>query len=167
MTFYLSKKPEPQCLERICESFKVERSTLQFGIALRLFVSHWEHAFAAKLTQHGLGDGRFSVLVHLHCAEPKGLRPSELAEKMGVTRGNLTGLLTGLEKTKLVGRTHESADRRSSRIQLKDKGRQLLNRIGSDYFRIYRDMQKALGRAQGKELQKALESWMNKTLGER
>ena len=79
---------------------------------------------AARLAPHGLSEGRF-VLLFLLEAAPDGLAPNALAERAGVTRATVTGLLDGLEHEGLIGRHAEPGDRRALRIGLTPKGRQV------------------------------------------
>lgn len=79
---------------------------------------------AALLAPHGLSEGRF-VLLFLLDAAPDGLAPNMLAERAGVTRATVTGLLDGLEREGLVARHAEASDRRALRIRLTRKGQQI------------------------------------------
>src|SRR5258708_36585078 len=52
-----------------------------------------------------LSEGKMGVLLLLHQAPHYRLTPSALAEAAAVTRGTMTGLLTGLDRAGLVKRT--------------------------------------------------------------
>ena len=60
-----------------------------------------EKALEVYLSEHGVSLSRFYVLTMLRRYEPDGLKPTDLADKIGVTRGNMTGLVDGLEKSGL------------------------------------------------------------------
>ena len=63
-------------------------------------------AFEDFFTSRGFSDGRFTLLM-MYVANPdlsQHPTPSELASFMGVTRGTVTGLLDGLERSGLVSR---------------------------------------------------------------
>jgi DNA-binding MarR family transcriptional regulator len=63
------------------------------------------------------------------------INPSTLAEKVGVKRATMTGLLDGLEKDGLVGRHAHPEDRRKISVRLTAKGRQVLEDMLPDYYR--------------------------------
>ena len=83
---------------------------------------------AALLAPHGLSEGRF-VLLFLLDAAPDGLAPNMPAERAGVTRATVTGLLDGLEREGLVARHAEASDRRALRIRLTRKGQQIAQQV--------------------------------------
>ena len=83
---------------------------------------------AALLAPHGLSEGRF-VLLFLLDAAPDGLAPNMLAQRAGVTRATVTGLLDGLEREGLVARHAEASDRRALRIRLTRKGQQIAQQV--------------------------------------
>ncbi len=76
-----------------------------------------------------LSRGRFMALSQLSLQGPDGLHPSELAQRIGVTRATITGLLDGLEREDLIKRFHSDADRRSVTACLTEKGTGLLKQI--------------------------------------
>lgn len=83
---------------------------------------------ARLLAPHGLSEGRFVMLFLLDTAS-EGLAPNELAERAGVTRATVTGLLDGLEREALIERHAVSHDRRALRIRLTDKGKQTAKQV--------------------------------------
>lgn len=76
---------------------------------------------AIRLGSHGLSEGRF-VLLFLLRDRTDGLAPHVLADRAGVTRGTITGLLDGLERDGLVRRTPDPEDRRRVRVMLTTSG---------------------------------------------
>ncbi|MFT7773089.1 MarR family winged helix-turn-helix transcriptional regulator [Roseateles sp.] len=89
---------------------------------------------AALLAPHGLSEGRF-VLLFLLNAEPAGLAPYALAERAGVTRATVTGLLDGLEREELIERHADAKDRRALCIQLTHKGRHVAEAVLTQHGR--------------------------------
>ena len=79
---------------------------------------------ATLLAPHGLSEGRF-VLLFLLDAAPGGLAPNALAERAGVTRATVTGLLDGLEREELIERHADVTDRRALCIRLTRKGKRV------------------------------------------
>ena len=76
---------------------------------------------AARLGRHGLSEGKF-VLLSLLRDVPEGLSPHALAERAGVTRGTITGLLDGLERDGFLARHADPSDRRKLQVRLSAKG---------------------------------------------
>lgn len=84
------------------------------GHTLGMLMERWAE-------RHGLSQGRMGVLFRLlRCGDtPLG----DLAEDLGSTPRNITGLVDHLEKDGLVERVPDPADRRSVRARLTEAGR--------------------------------------------
>jgi DNA-binding MarR family transcriptional regulator len=54
------------------------------------------------------------------------LTPSEIGDQLVVTRGNMTGLVKGLVRDKLVRRVRKPGDRRAHDLELTERGRGLV-----------------------------------------
>ena len=92
--------------------------------------------FGAHLARNKTSQGRFLVMMMLDRASaPGAMSPSEIADKLGVTRATVTGLLDGLEKDELISRQLHPEDRRAFCIQLTAKGRQFLAELLPDHYR--------------------------------
>ncbi len=96
----------------------------------------------AHLAQHDISQGRFGVLMALwgncHRAgnpREKPLTPAELADRTGVTRATMTGLVDTLERADLVTRKPHPEDRRMMSVCLTARGEALLERIMPEHFR--------------------------------
>ncbi|MGK5033237.1 MarR family winged helix-turn-helix transcriptional regulator [Janthinobacterium sp. MDT1-19] len=76
---------------------------------------------ATRLGRHGLSEGKFVLLCLLRDV-PEGLSPHTLAERAGVTRGTITGLLDGLERDGFLMRHADQFDRRKLLVRLSPKG---------------------------------------------
>ncbi|AZL04302.1 MarR family transcriptional regulator [Brevibacterium aurantiacum] len=79
-----------------------------------------DDACAHLLARHGLSEGRFAVL--LAVSERDDASPGWIAERLGVTRATVTGLLEGLVKSDFVVRMAAPGDRRSHNIKLTEAG---------------------------------------------
>jgi DNA-binding MarR family transcriptional regulator len=87
---------------------------------------------------HDLSSGRFTLLMLLYdkvAGEPLPQTPADLADKAGVTRATITGLVDTLERDGLVRREHDSGDRRMMLVHLTEKGRSALEGILPEHFR--------------------------------
>jgi DNA-binding MarR family transcriptional regulator len=89
-------------------------------------------------SEHNITPGRFTVLILLSDklgGEPLPQTPAELAEKAGVTRATITGLVDTLERDGLVRREHDSDDRRMMLVHLTQKGHATLREILPGHFK--------------------------------
>jgi DNA-binding MarR family transcriptional regulator len=88
--------------------------------------------------EHGMSPGRFTVMMLLYdklALSPVPLTPADLAEKAGVTRATITGLIDTLERDGLVTRKHDSGDRRMMLIHLTQKGQAILEKVLPLHFK--------------------------------
>ena len=96
----------------------------------------------SHLAQHDISQGRFGVLMALwgNCQRAdseteKPLTPAELADRTGVTRATITGLVDTLERAGLVTRKPHPDDRRMMSVGLTKRGSKLLTQIMPAHFR--------------------------------
>lgn len=92
----------------------------------------------AYLTEYGMTPGRFTVLMLLYdklSGECAPRTPAELAERAGVTRATVTGLVDTLERDSLVTRQHDANDRRMFRVRLTPKGVLALEGVLPGHFK--------------------------------
>jgi len=82
----------------------------------------------------GLSQGGFLILVILNRDPDTELTPSELSERIGVTRATTTGLLDTLAKDRLIERRGHKGDRRKLMVRLTDAGRRRLDALLPDYM---------------------------------
>jgi len=83
--------------------------------------SRLQVAVAERLREIGLSVPQCDVLTTL--SEEEGVSQQELAKRLYVTKGNISGLLDRLESAGLVERRPAAADRRQHSIHLTDPGR--------------------------------------------
>ena len=86
------------------------------------------------LGKHGLSQGRFLTLIVINRRPDTQINPSSLAEKVGVTRATMTGLLDGLERDGLIERVKHDGDRRKIGVKLKTEGINVLNNMLPEYY---------------------------------
>ena len=90
------------------------------------------------LSEHNMSPGRFTVMMLLYDkigGKPVPQTPADLAEKAGVTRATVTGLVDTLERDGLVTREHDSGDRRMMLVHLTPKGHSTLREILPGHFK--------------------------------
>jgi DNA-binding MarR family transcriptional regulator len=91
-------------------------------------------AFGESFALSGLSPGRYAVLMALF-ARDEALAPSAIAERLGVTRATVTGLIFGLASDGLIAYVAAGAgDRRRKAVALTAKGRRLLGAVVPDIF---------------------------------
>ena len=63
-----------------------------------------------------------------------GITPKELASRLGVTSGAVTGISTRLVEAALVRRVEHPDDRRSIQLELTERGFEVMDRIQEDFL---------------------------------
>lgn len=92
-----------------------------------------------RLAAHGLTGPSFNLLLVLeHADEP--LSPRQLAERLFVTPGTITGLLDTLERQGLVRRVRHPDDRRQLRIELADEALPVIAASTAEHFPRHREL---------------------------
>lgn len=87
---------------------------------------------AMRLAPHRLSEGKFVLLFLLH-GQDDDLSPHELAEKAGVTRATITGLLDGLERDGFIVRRFGLEDRRKIAVVLTRLGQELARDLFNEH----------------------------------
>ena len=114
--------------------------------------------------EYQLSMGKFMVLMLLQCSGD-GLTPSECADRAGVTRGTITGLLDGLERAYLVERCPHPSDRRCTVVCLSQKGQTLLNTMLPHHFQLITNLLSHLNTAEQQQLFQLLQKLMDSARG--
>ena len=133
--FYLKDLPTDRTLGEFAKRYpELDPSALKTCVVLLRTGSDLLTVFEAILGKHGLSQGRFLTLIVMNRTPDEAISPSTLAEKVGVKRATMTGLLDGLEQKGLVKRLAHPEDRRKVSIRLTDEGRQVLDEMLPDYY---------------------------------
>lgn len=104
------------------------------------------------LGQYGLLQGRWWVLILLMREQDLTSTPSSLAEKAGVSRATMTGLIDGLDKEGLIIRVTDATDRRKFHIKLTDLGQAKLDEVMPAYYRRVDRLMSILSSEEGEAL---------------
>ncbi len=112
---------------------------------------------AALLNQIDLTPARMGLLMTLFLSEGQAALASELGELLVVTPGNITGLVDGLAKDRLVRRVTPPGDRRAVSIELTEQGRRFVRWFAPIHFRLIRSLMSGLSRAQARSLARLLD----------
>lgn len=101
-------------------------STLEshLGYWLRVVSNHVSHAFTLQVEAHGVTVAEWVVLRALF--ERDGIKPSELATRLGLTRGAISKLVDRLVVKQLVSVRDDARDGRAQVLRLRASGRALV-----------------------------------------
>jgi MarR family transcriptional repressor of emrRAB len=136
--FFLKDLPTDRNLREFSARYpNMNPSALKTGAELMRTGSDLLAAFETILSRSGLSQGRFLTLIVMNRTPEEAINPSSLAQKLGVTRATMTGLLDGLEKKGLIERRAHAADRRKVGVLLTAGGRRTLENILPDYYRHF------------------------------
>jgi MarR family transcriptional regulator, organic hydroperoxide resistance regulator len=114
-------------------------------------------AVAAELRALGLSIPQFDALSTL--TEREGLTQQELAERLYVTKGNVSGLVDRLVEAGLVERRASPGDRRSHALHLTRDGRRLAERAMAAQERYVRQTLGRLPAADLTALERLVLAW--------
>jgi DNA-binding MarR family transcriptional regulator len=146
----LKDLPDSKVLSKFAERYPdadIER-VIQFLTLLRVG-SDLSSELDNFLAGYGLLQGRWWVLILLMREQDLMSTPSSLAEKAGVSRATMTGLIDGLVKEGLVRRVTNVDDRRKLHIKLTGEGQAKLDEVMPEYYRRVGDLMSVLSHEQG------------------
>jgi DNA-binding MarR family transcriptional regulator len=131
----LRNLPDKEVLQKFAQRYpQADISGIAAFLHLLRLATDLSNALDLCLSRHGLLQGRWWVLVLLMREDSLTLTPSVLAEKAGVTRATMTGLIDGLERDDLVERLMDKRDRRSISVRLTPAGQAKLDEVMPDYY---------------------------------
>jgi len=116
------------------------------------------NALDAYLQQHALLQGRWWVLILLMREDNGTAPPSLLAEKAGVTRATMTGLIDGLERDGLVARVPDPEDGRRLAVKLTSAGQAKLDEVMPEYYRRVRQLMQPVDEGERSQLIQLLDN---------
>ena len=152
--FYLKDLPTAETLGELAKRYpNLDPTALKTCALLLRTGSDLLTTFETILGRHGLSQGRFLTLIVMNRTPDEEINPSSLAEKVGVTRATMTGLLDGLERDGIIERLAHPEDRRKVGVRLTDKGRHVLDDMLPGY---YNHITKVMRNLTGKERQKMI-----------
>jgi DNA-binding MarR family transcriptional regulator len=99
------------------------------GYWLRFVSNHVSHAFSVKLDQHRVTVAEWVVLRELF--ERETAAPSELADRLGMTRGAISKLADRLIAKGLATRAASVTDKRRQTLTLTPQGRALVPKLSA------------------------------------
>jgi DNA-binding MarR family transcriptional regulator len=151
--FLLRDLPKYECIRHLAERYpQVDPRAVEAFLVLWRTATDTFSAFEAFLQQHKMSQGKFTVLMILNREPEQGVNPSELAERAGVTRATMTGLLDGLEREKLISRQGDRADRRRAVVRLTPTAIEFLKGMLPDYYTSLHELMADLTEADKEQL---------------
>jgi DNA-binding MarR family transcriptional regulator len=96
------------------------------------------------------------VLAALFFEAPLPVKPSQLAETFGTTRGNVSHCISSLEARGLVQRKIDPADARAYQLALKPQGKRVVPRVIETFDLLQREFEREIGRTALGEMLKSL-----------
>ncbi|HEX5539666.1 MAG TPA: MarR family transcriptional regulator [Methylophilaceae bacterium] len=149
--------PSNEVLDKFAQRYpQADVSAIATFLHLLRVATDFSMALDDCLSRHGLLQGRWWVLILLMREDTKISLPSVLAEKAGVSRATMTGLLDGLERDHLVQRIFDPTDRRCVSIKLTAAGEAKLDAVMPDYYSRLRICMQSLDEASRAHLQQML-----------
>jgi DNA-binding MarR family transcriptional regulator len=118
------KRPEPESKRRLRLWLRLYAATSVIEREMRRFL---RTRFATTLP-------RFDLMAALERA-PEGLTMGELSRRLMVSGGNVTSIVTGLERDRLVCRRSPASDRRTSYVVLTEQGRTAFEAMAREHER--------------------------------
>jgi DNA-binding MarR family transcriptional regulator len=111
------------------EGDEISALETHLGYWLRVVSNHVSHAFKAKVEQEGVTVAEWVLLRALF--DEDGIKPSELAERVGLTRGAISKLIDRLLLKDLVAVRSDPGDGRAHVIMLKASARGLVPKLAA------------------------------------
>lgn len=150
--------PTPEVLNKFAQRYpQADISAISSFLHLLRVATELSTALDECLSCHGLLQGRWWVLILLMREETFVSTPSVLADKAGVTRATMTGLIDGLERDGLVERIFDPQDRRRISVKLTQAGQDRLDTVMPDYYSRLRECMSGLSESQRAGLHEMLE----------
>ncbi len=113
---------------------------------------------AERLSRVGLSVAQFDLLAQLVLASPALLTQSDLARRLLVTKGNISGMLNRMVQQGTVLRVDDPKDKRSNRITITEQGRELFLAGSLIQQELVREMFKTLSTEQVRFLDEIVSS---------
>jgi DNA-binding MarR family transcriptional regulator len=94
------------------------------GYWLRYVSNHVSHSFAQRVEKKGVTVAEWALMREMLSLGPA--NPSQLAERLGMTRGAISKLIDRLTQKNLGARTSAGGDRRFQTVELTSAGKRLV-----------------------------------------
>ncbi|HVR23615.1 MAG TPA: MarR family transcriptional regulator [Candidatus Polarisedimenticolia bacterium] len=116
----------------------------------------FESLAAKVLAPDGLGFLEGLVLAALFFEAPRLVKPSQLADTFGTTRGNVSHCISSLEAKGLLQRKIDQGDARAYHLSLKPQGKKCALRVISAFDRLQKEFEDEVGKTVLREMLTAI-----------
>lgn len=106
----------------------------------------FEALAAEVLAEDALGFLEGLTLAAIFFEAPGAIKPSQLAETFGTTRGNVSHCVSSLEAKGLVQRKIDPADARAYQLALKPQGKRCAMRVIAAFDRLQKEFEAEVGK---------------------
>lgn len=144
------------------DAFLKESPMFAVGRAARRF----EAMSARTLTADKLSFLEGLTLAALFFEAPRAVKPSQIAETFGTSRGNVSHCISSLEAKGLLQRKIDPEDARAFQLALKPQGKRCALRVIAAFDKLQKQFESEIGRSTLAEMLKALRK-LERCVGER
>jgi len=149
--FFLKNLPDRSCIEAFAASFGVmDPDRAELYLNFMRASQRVSELISDYLSDHNLSPGRMTILMMLYNGESK--TAAEIAERAGVTRPTVSGLVRGLMEGGWMISKRDPMDRRRENLSLTDEGRQRLDQILPGYFEQINYLMKPFSREESGQM---------------
>jgi DNA-binding MarR family transcriptional regulator len=116
----------------------------------------FESLTAQVLASDGLGFLEGLVLAAMFFEAPRSVKPSQLAETFGTTRGNVSHCISSLEAMGFLLRKIDQEDARAYQLTLKPQGKKCALRVIGAFDRLQKEFEREIGKTALSDMLKAI-----------
>lgn len=116
----------------------------------------FESLAGAVLAEDGLGFLEGLTLAAIFFEAPKPIKPSQLAETFGTTRGNVSHCISSLEAKGLLQRKIDPEDARAYQLALKPQGKRCALRVIAAFDKLQKQFEDEIGKSALADMLKSL-----------
>jgi len=116
----------------------------------------FESLTSQVLAPDGLGFLEGLVLAAMFFEAPRPVKPSQLAEAFGTTRGNVSHCVSSLEAKGFLQRRIDPEDARAYQLALKPQGKKCALRVIGAFDRLQKEFEQEIGKTALSEMLKAI-----------
>jgi len=124
--------------------------------AINRAARRFESLTAQVLAADALGFLEGLVLAAMFFEAPKLVKPSQLAETFGTTRGNVSHCVSSLEAKGLLQRKIDPEDARAYQLTLKPQGKKCALRVIAAFDKLQKELEEEVGRTALSNMLKAV-----------
>lgn len=158
MAFTIRFPLDKEALQKLSEACpNADPKAVDLTVRLMICANELEEVMTHHFQEYDLTQGRFSTMMYLYKHPARKAKPIEIADYLGVTRGNMTGLLDNLERDGMVCREDDPDDRRINYVCLTDQGQKHLKKMLPVHFQRIRKLVEPLSKQERETFLSCLE----------